>query len=46
MSKNSGEFPQSGEGNRNISPRSSENPKQGGPKKGHTKTHHNYITQD
>ena len=40
-------FPKSGKGNRLTgSPGSSESPKEVGPKEGHTKAHHNYITQD
>ena len=31
---------------RHISQRSSESPKEAGPKEEHTKAHHNYITQD
>ena len=38
------ELPQPGKGNR--LPRSSESPKEVGPKEAHTKAHHNYITQD
>ena len=42
-----GKLPQSGKGNRLPgSPRSSENPKEIGPKEEHTKAHHNYISQD
>ena len=42
-----GELPQSGKGNRlPESPGSSESPKEVGPKQEHSKTHHNYITQD
>ena len=43
---NERKLPQSGEGNRHISPGSSESPKQVGSKEEHTKMHHNYITQD
>ena len=40
-------FPQSGQGNRFPgSPGSPETPKEVGSKEKHTKTHHNYITQD
>ena len=42
-----GKLPKSGKGNRlSGSPRSSESPKEIGPKEAHTKAHHNYITQD
>ena len=42
-----GDLPQSGEGNRlPASPGSSESPKEVGPKEAHTKTQHNYISQD
>ena len=42
-----GELPQSGKGNRLPgSPGSSESPKEVGPKEAHTKSHHNYISQD
>ena len=34
-------FPNFGERNRHTSPRSTESPKQVGPKEDHTKTHHN-----
>ena len=44
---NEGELPQSGEGNRLPGgPGSSESPQKVGPKEGHIKTRHNYITQD
>ena len=44
---NEGELPQSGKGNRLPgSPGSSDSPQKVGPKEAHTKTHHNYITQD
>ena len=40
-------FPKSDKGNRLPgSPGSSESPKEAGPKEEHTKTHHNYISQD
>ena len=45
--KNEGKLPQSAEGNRLPGiPGSSESPKEVGPKEAHSKTHHNYITQD
>ena len=44
---NEGELLQSCKGNRLPgSPGSSESPKEAGPKEEHTKTHHNYISQD
>ena len=47
LKNNEGKLSQSGEGNRLPgSPGSPENPKEVGPKKAHTKAHHNYITQD
>ena len=43
---NEGKLPQSGQGTRHASPGSSENPKEVGPKKAHTRAHQNHITQD
>ena len=44
---NEGEPPKSSKGNRLLgSPRSSESPKEAGPKEEHTKAHHHYIPQD
>ena len=44
LEQNEGKLPQSGKGSR--LPGSPERPKEVGPKEEHTKTHHNYITQD
>ena len=44
---NEGQLPQSVKGNRlPENPGSPESAKEAGPKEGHTKAHHNYITQD